>query len=177
MIISFATAFCQACQVLAPSMNKLNMRQRKFVDAYIQTSSATKSAELAGYSPNKTNLEVRGSLLLKEEKIQKEIEKIYEEIVRKTEEKVANVGLTVQEIKEGIAYLAKNAKSEQVRTKNFELAGRMHALFEDKMVIRKEGEQAYQRLILERFDESGEQRLVAETPVNSAQKDTNNEMI
>jgi hypothetical protein len=143
---------------------KLNMRQRKFVDAYIQTASPKESARIAGYSDNEANLETRGSKLLADSNIQQAIALRYEELARKTEEKVSDVGLKIAEIKEGIENLAKNAESEAVRLKAYELAGRMQGLLTDKLVVQKEGETAYQRIILEKFNEDHEpkERLILE---------------
>ena len=51
----------------------LNTRQKKFIDEYIKSGNASKSARLAGYSAD--NSDVQGAKLLADERIKKEIKR------------------------------------------------------------------------------------------------------
>ena len=56
----------------------VNTRQKKFVDEYIKSGNASKSARLAGYSAE--NSDVQGAKLLADERIKKEIKRRLDEI-------------------------------------------------------------------------------------------------
>ena len=59
----------------------LNTRQKKFVDEYIKSGNASKSARLAGYSAD--NSDVQGAKLLANEKIKREVKRRLDEIHEK----------------------------------------------------------------------------------------------
>lgn len=70
-------------------MAKLSPRQIKFIEAYVTIFNASKSALIAGYSPN--GITVQGTRLLANASIKEAIDKRLQEIVAKTDDKRASV--------------------------------------------------------------------------------------
>lgn len=67
----------------AETIKPLNMRQQKFVDYYVTSGNATRSAELAGY----THPNVQGPRLLVNVGVKAQIEAIRDDMAKDTEER------------------------------------------------------------------------------------------
>lgn len=152
-------------------MHKTTFRQLKFIDAYLETGIGYESARVAGYSGKPKNLATRASKLLSQDNIQQLITNELAKRATKVEQKLDDHAQEVQKIKERIEFLAEHADAQAVQLKANETLAKIAGMLEDKVLVRKEGEQVYQRLILEKFDESGEQRLIAETPIKPEQNE------
>ena len=120
-------------------------RQKRFVDAYIQTGNAALSARQAGYSP-KTSA-VQGARMLRNANVQAEIEKRLEEVrnvrtagLEETLEIVTAVLRGELYEENALAISGKNARIEKVKTapkikdrlKAAELLMKVHGTFREK---------------------------------------------
>ena len=109
--------------------DKLTEKQRRFIDYYIETGNATKSAELAGYKGK--NLDNVGS-----ENLGKLGKYIKIKLAEKDNERIASQNEVLEYLTRVMRNEEKDAfgldASLQERTKCAELLGKRYALFTDK---------------------------------------------
>lgn len=107
-------------------MDKLNKRQKRFCDFYIETLNATQSAIDAGYSP-KTARSIGYENLTKpyiQEYIQKHLKK-------KENDRI----MSQDEVLERLTMLGRNAESDKDKLKALELMGKRYAVFTEKQLV------------------------------------------
>tara|TARA_Y100000310_G_C20532502_1_gene739201 strand:- start:217 stop:651 length:435 start_codon:yes stop_codon:yes gene_type:complete len=129
----------------------LTPKRLQFIEFFLQTGDATKSAELAGYKGrSKSAFSSMGCELLKVPEVreivdrrQEEKYKVTQEIIKNTAEKDA---LTVSQILSLIKEGATKAPRWSERAKYIEMAGRANALFTDKQVREEKAMHVYKEL-------------------------------
>ena len=99
---------------------KLTLKQQRFVDYYLQTGNATKSAKLAGYNTNYQTLRQIGSDNLTNAHIQKAIQaKLIKDKINPTY------------VLSGISTIADTSKRDNDKLRAYELLGKYLKLFTD----------------------------------------------
>ena len=99
---------------------KLTLKQQRFVDYYLQTGNATKSAKLAGYNTNYQTLRQIGSDNLTNPYIQKAIQaKLIKDKINPTY------------VLSGISTIADTSKRDNDKIRAYELLGKYLKLFTD----------------------------------------------
>ena len=99
---------------------KLTLKQQRFVDYYLQTGNATKSAKLAGYNTNYQTLRQIGSDNLTNPYIQKAIQaKLIKDKINPTY------------VLSGISTIADTSKRDNDKLRAYELLGKYLKLFTD----------------------------------------------
>ena len=99
---------------------RLTLKQSRFIDHYLATGNATKSAKLAGYDTNKRTLEVIGS-----ENLSKP------EIVKALQAKLIKDKINPTYVLSGISTIADDSLKDSDRLKAYELLGKYLKLFTD----------------------------------------------
>jgi len=109
-------------------MAKLTPKQERFIKEYLIDLNATQAAIRAGYS--KKTAESIGYENLRKPQIE-------QAIARYTKKHADKVGLSVDEVLEGIRYIYDNNKEEQPQTaiRALDLAGKYHKLFTDRVEV------------------------------------------
>jgi phage terminase small subunit len=98
----------------------LTLKQRRFIDYYLQTGNATKSAKLAGYTTTKHSLEVIGSQNLRKV-----------EVARAINTKLQAQKINPEYVLSGISTLADTSKRDSDKLRAYELLGKYLKLFTD----------------------------------------------
>ena len=99
---------------------KLTLKQRRFVDYYLQTGNATKSAKLAGYTTNNNTLAVIGAENL-----------IKPNIKRAIQARLIKDKITPDYVLSGISTLAEQGNRDSDKLRAYELLGKYLKLFTD----------------------------------------------
>ena len=99
---------------------KLTLKQKRFVDYYLQTGNATKSAKLAGYTTNNNTLAVIGAENL-----------IKPNIKRAIQAQLIKDKITPDYVLSGISTLAEQGSKDSDKLRAYELLGKYLKLFTD----------------------------------------------
>ncbi len=100
--------------------NKLTLKQSRFVDYYLQTGNATKSAKLAGYTTNNNTLRNIGATNLTKPNIAKAIKS-----------KLLKDKISPEYVISGISTLAESSSKDSDKLRAYELLGKYLKLFTD----------------------------------------------
>jgi phage terminase small subunit len=107
-------------------------RKQRFVAEYLVDLNGSAAAVRAGYSPR--SAKQRAFELLQEPEIAAAVK-------LKTEKNLERVGMTVDEIMNGLAGLAREGERDSDKIRAYELLGKYHKLFVDKIeATGKDGE-------------------------------------
>lgn len=99
---------------------KLTLKQQRFVDYYLQTGNASKSAKLAGYNTNENTYRVIGAENLTKPNIKKAIQ-----------DKLIKDKISPTYVLSGISTIADTSKRDNDKLKAYELLGKYLKLFTD----------------------------------------------
>ena len=99
---------------------KLTLKQQRFVDYYLQTGNASKSAKLAGYNTNENTYRAIGAENLTKPNIKKAIQ-----------DKLIKDKINPTYVLSGISTIADTSKRDNDKLKAYELLGKYLKLFTD----------------------------------------------
>ena len=144
---------------------KLTLKQQRFVDYYLQTGNATKSAKLAGYNTNYQTLRQIGSDNLTNAHIQKAIQaKLIKDKINPTY------------VLSGISTIADTSKRDNDKLRAYELLGKYLKLFTDtdqdkptEIILRLGDSQPMQAIAHEQADITDKQATNSPQLPNSTQ--------
>lgn len=122
------------------NQRRTSERFRRFLQKVVETGDPVESAKFAGYSDKGRNLSVQASRMMKHPAVQEALEKFHNRMLDNAKEAIEENGMSVPEIQDRIAHLARNGKTEQTKLRALELAARVNGMMSERHIIEGKAE-------------------------------------